>query len=119
MKEKNIILRKDNYIAEGSHRRIYLHDNYPGKCLKITMIEGQRYLKENTPHFWKKLRPLSWFDESRKEIRAYRILENKKQEIFDFIPRFYGLVKTNLGNAMLVDYIDHSITLKDYIYIWF
>lgn len=112
---EKIILNKADYLAKGSHRAIYLHPFDQKKCIKIVMKECQQKMREKNTHWYKKIRPLAWFDENKKEIKAYTILNKKNEEIFNYIPKFYGVIHTNLGDGMLIDYVDNSITLLQYI----
>ena len=109
-----MVLKEENKIAKGSHRAIYSHDDFKGKCFKVAFKSGQIILRNQNKHWYKKIRPLSMYNENIKEIRAYRILNTKNNEIFNFIPKFYGIYKTNLGEAILIDYID-GITLHKYL----
>lgn len=112
---EEITLNKNDYLAKGSHRAIYLYPLDKNKCVKIVMKERQQFMKARNKHWYKKLRPLSWYDENRKEIKAYKILNKKNPEIFNYIPKFYGIVHTNLGDGMLIDYVNNSFTLLKYI----
>ena len=50
-----------------------------------------------------------------KELKYYAKLNTKKDIYFEHIPKFYGLVKTNLAIGIILDYIDNSIILNEYI----
>ncbi|MBO4957061.1 MAG: hypothetical protein J6C50_04470 [Rickettsiales bacterium] len=110
-----IELIKEDFLAKGSHRNIYKYKDERDRCLKVVMPEGQKVLKQQNKHWYKKVRPTSWYNENKKEIKAYKKLNKKNLEIFNYIPKFYGIVKTNLGNAMLIDYITNSIPIGKYI----
>ena len=120
-----IIIDKDSFLARGSHRCIYLYnDNNKTnpKCLKIVFPEGQKILRRQNKHWYKRIRPISWFNENKKEIKAYKILSKKEkngsivgERVFEFVPRFYGIIKTNLGKAMIIDYFQNAVTIKVFI----
>lgn len=110
-----LYLEKENFLAKGSHRNIYKYELDDTKCLKVVMPEGQKILKKQNKHWYKKIRPTSWYNENKKEIKAYKKLKNKDPEIYEFIPRFYGIVKTNLGDAMLIDYVKDAFSVGKYI----
>lgn len=98
-------LEKNKFLARGSHRFIYTHETIGKyKCLKIALPEGQKILRSQNKHWYKRIKPLSCFNENKKEIKGYKVLNKKNNEIFEFIPRFYGVIKTNLGKAIVVDY---------------
>lgn len=110
-----LYLEKESFLARGSHRNIYKYELDDTKCLKVVMLEGQKVLKKQNKHWYKKIRPTSWYNENKKEIKAYKKLKNKDREIFEFIPKFYGIVKTSLGDAMLIDYVKDAISVGKYI----
>lgn len=110
-----IILDKEEFLAKGSHRAIFLYPNDKNKCIKVVFSEGQKALRKRNKHWYKRIRPLSWFNENKKEIKAYKKLQNKNDIIYNFIPRFYGEIKTNLGKGIVIDYIDNASCLKKYI----
>lgn len=105
-------------IAEGSSRQIYQYPDDLSKCIKITTEEGKLYHKNRNKHWYKKLKPLNSFDESLKEIKAYKKFKYKDSAIYNHIPKFYGIVKTNLGDGMVLDYINDSVSLFEFINIY-
>lgn len=110
-----INLDKEDYIAKGSQRRIFLLPYDNTKCIKITLLEDLEKVKDKSKKWYKKLRPATQFSENIKEIKFYNSIKNKDNSIYDCLPKYYGEIKTNIGNGMVVDYIDNSIPLKKYI----
>lgn len=118
-----INLTKDLLIGEGSHRSVYLlPKNIPNelksdsqKCIKVDgKIKALRNKAKNK-RWYKQWRPVKYFGENHKEIKGYKKLAKKNPIVFSIIPRFYGVYKTNMGEGMVVDYINNSISLKKYI----
>lgn len=103
-----IILNENDFIAKGSHRSIFKYTD-PDKCLKVVTS------KKKSHRWYKKFRPLSWYNENLKEIKTYKLFTKKPKEIFEFLPRFYGTIETNLGQAMIIEYINNSLTIYDFI----
>jgi len=92
------------FIAEGSHRAIYRHPEKNDKCLKIVKAGSLEKRRKNNKKWYKRLRKLSAFDETHKDLQAYRKF-GADEEKLKHIPRFYGMVETSLGPAMLLDLI--------------
>ena len=111
-----LILDKDKYFAKGNNKLIFLTDEFPNKCLKISTIERLKELRKNNKHWYKKFRPLSCFSDNLKDIKGYKLIDKKKAfELYEYVPNYYGIIKTNLGEALLVEYINNSIPIHKYI----
>lgn len=118
---KNLInLDKNSSIAHGNCRNIFLYDN---KCIKVslkeTLIKRRNELKKKSKIKWLFKPLLMFYNENYYDLRFYKINLHKK-EIFDYIPKFYGICKTNLGIGLVVEYMvnkDNSkmLTIKEYI----
>lgn len=102
-----IELNDSLFIAEGSHRAIYRHPDDESKCLKIVKEGSLEKRRKNNSKWYKRLRKLSSFDETQKDLQAYRKL-GSNEEMLRHIPHFYGMVETNLGPAMLLDLISNE-----------
>ncbi|MDR0677044.1 MAG: PhoP regulatory network YrbL family protein [Elusimicrobiota bacterium] len=109
-----LILEKDKFLTKGTNRHLYVSDEIPGKCVKIVLLDTQKFEKNNS-RWYKKILPLKFFGENRREEKYYKILNKKNAEIFNYIPKLYGWIDTNLGKGLLFEYIDNAISLKDYI----
>ena len=99
-----IELNNSLFIAEGSHRAIYRHPEDKRKCLKIVKSGSLERRRKRNKKWYKRLRRLSSFDETRKDLQAYRQFGTNTEKL-KHIPRFYGMVETSLGPAMLLDLI--------------
>lgn len=92
------------FIAEGSHRATYRHPSDPHKCIKIVKSGALEERRKRNKKWYKRLRPLSAFDETQKEIKAYSYFGNDTRKL-DHIPQFYGMIHTSLGPGMLLELI--------------
>ena len=99
-----IELNDSLFIAEGSHRAIYHHPVDAGKCLKIVKEGSLENRRKNNKKWYKRMRKLSSFDETHKEIKAYRKFGTDVEKL-EHIPHFYGMVETSMGSAMLLDLV--------------
>lgn len=72
-------------IASGKERSCFLHPQDPAKIVKIS-TGG-----EDT--------------QSRREIVFYRELMQRREFDYSHLPRFYGVVETNLGPGLVLDLI--------------
>ena len=115
-----IRLKDREIISEGCHRSCYLHPNDQNKILKVLMNGRCPKNRRKKSRIHKKFRPLSSFDDNLKNIKACEYLNKKGTHVWRHFPKCYGLVKTDLGNAMCMELIkgkDGSIapTVHDYI----
>jgi len=72
-------------IGVGQERACYLHPQDPGKVVKLQKGSSDR--------------------QTRRELKLYRQLARRKLSNFRHIPRYYGKVKTNLGEGFVVDLV--------------
>lgn len=112
-----LILDENNYVAKGHHRYLFIVDDFPGKCLKVASTKRLKELKKEVKVWYKKIRPISYFDDNIKDLKGYKAINKKSvsEEIYKYIPHCYGVIKTNIGLGILVDYIDNAIELYDYL----
>lgn len=102
-----ITLNDSLFIGEGSHRAAYRHPEDDRKCLKIVKEGSLEKRRKNNKKWYKRMRKLSAFDETHKDLQFYRQFEGN-EEMLRYIPCFYGMVETNLGPAMLLDLISNE-----------
>ena len=102
-----IPLEPSLFIAEGSHRAIYHHPEQADKCLKIVKAGSLEKRRQRNKKWYKRLRKLSSFDETKKDLQAYRQFRKRNTDL-SHIPRFHGMVKTSLGPAMLLDLVTNE-----------
>ena len=112
-----LILDENGYITKGHHRFLFIVKDFPGKCLKVASVKRLKELRNEVKAWYKKIRPLSYFNDNIKDLKGYKIINKKSmsEEIYKYVPRCYGVIKTNIGNGLLVDYIDNAIELYDYL----
>jgi len=87
----NILTLKNNFIAEGGNRKVYLHPKDVNKCIKIENKNG-KIRKSNKTEY----------------------VELSKLSCNDFYAKNYGFVDTNLGKGIVFELIknnDNSISL--------
>ncbi|MEI6891166.1 MAG: YrbL family protein [Pontiella sp.] len=102
-----IELDENLLIGRGSHRETYRHPEKEGLCLKV-LIPGKLELRRSRNKKWyKRLRRLSQFDETNKELEAYKRM-GKLQIPMTHFPKFYGMVETSRGRGMLLDLIENE-----------
>ena len=99
-----ITLNDSLFIGEGSHRAAYRHPEDDRKCLKIVKEGSLEKRRKNNKKWYKRMRKLSSFDETHKEIKAYRKFGTDEEKL-KHIPHFYGMVETSMGSAMLLDLV--------------
>ena len=101
-----IILKDKKWIDQGANRVCYVHPDDPDKVLKIIKPwKRARYKKQQAP-WYKKLRSASCFDDNLQELKALKWLESK-DGMEQFFPKCYGMMETDLGDALCMEYV-HS-----------
>lgn len=93
-------LSADNFFCSGGNRDIYYYNNKK-KTIKITKIDVLQKRKNKT-NFLKKIRPLKYFDENFEDLLFFKHTKDKN---INFIPKYYGIVKTNLGYGTVFENI--------------
>lgn len=86
-------------IGTGSHRKCYVHPENKDLCVKIIFNEDLK--------------------ESKREQSYYRLLE-KRNISWEMLPRYYGVIESNLGHGAVFDLIrdydgEISKTLEYYL----
>lgn len=72
-------------IGVGQERICYRHPQDVGKVVKIQKGDSNK--------------------QTRRELALYKNLSRRKMSNFEHIPRYYGMVQTNLGEGFVVDLI--------------
>ena len=72
-------------IGTGQERVCYLHPQDAGKVIKIQKGATDK--------------------QTRRELALYKHLSRRKMNNFEHIPRYYGMIQTNLGEGFVVDLI--------------
>jgi len=73
-------------IGEGQERICYPHPDDPAKVIKLQKGESNK--------------------QTRRELQLYRRLARRGMENYAHIPRYYGMIETNLGRGFVVDLIE-------------
>ena len=114
-----IILNDSNLLAEGGRRKVYINPENNNRLIKIIKEEGI-IKKRKKLKFYKKFRFNKVVDENTEDYNAYKIYNKKNSEIFNFIPKLYSYVETNLGKGLETEFIKNydgtpSVSLTKYI----
>lgn len=115
-----IELSDDLIFAQGGRRFCFVHPDDPMKCIKTLSPRGNPEKRRNEAAWYKKMRPLSSFDDNLDELKSFQQLEKKGDEVWDHFPRCYGMESTNRGAGIVTDLIRDadgqvSITVKTYL----
>jgi hypothetical protein len=115
-----IELSEDLIFAEGGRRFCFVHPDDAGKCIKILNARGNPQKRKKESVWYKRFRPLSWFDDNKRELISFQDLEKKGDSVWDHFPRYYGIHQTNRGDGIITDLIrdtDRAVskTVRQYI----
>ena len=109
-------------FAEGGNRRCFIHPNNNYRCLKISLEEQSKKVKQNAP-WYKKLRSEKSFDDNLREQKAYRqrALRKDNSDKWKHLAKWYGMVKTSIGPASETELIrdnqnNIASTLEAYLF---
>lgn len=80
-----ITLNEADFLGKGSHKKCYKHPDDSTKCIKMS------YSDEG----WKDLK---------RELEYIKVMKRKAKN-YDVLPKYYGGVKTNLGEGFVYDFI--------------
>ena len=104
-----IDLSKSIPFAEGGRRICFLHPDDCNLCIKIAKQDQILKRRAKAP-LYRRLRPLSAFDDNMDEIKGYRqivvrrAINDKASPLWQHIPHCYGFIDTNLGPGLVSDY---------------
>jgi hypothetical protein len=115
-----ISLADDLIFAEGGRRYCFVHPDDPGKCIKILSPRGNPEKRKKEAVWYKRFRPLSWFDDNKRELQSFLELKERGEEVWNHFPRCYGIQSTSKGDGIVTDLIRNedgtiSQTVKQYI----
>jgi len=111
----------DNLIfAEGGRRYCFVHPDDPNKCIKTLSPNGDPQKRRKEAPWYKKIRPLSMFDDNKRELKSFYGLEKKGGAVWEHFPRCYGILPTNCGDGIVTDLIrdkdgNISKTVRQYV----
>ncbi|MFO7936265.1 MAG: YrbL family protein [Kiritimatiellia bacterium] len=116
-----IELKHIKWLDQGANRVCYIHPDDPGKVLKIIKPWKRAELKRRIAPFYKRFRSVRCFDDNQQELKALRLLEKKKNASRHF-PKCYGMVDTDLGQALCLEYVcsgwkeGEALSLEKYLH---
>jgi hypothetical protein len=109
-------------FTRGGNRLCFVDPRDQGRCIKVLRADRLPEIKRRERGFPKNLKPLHAFDDNRQELRVYRRIHRALgEQAYDYIPRVYGLVDTNLGEGLCCDLVrddDDRISLSLKQYLW-
>jgi hypothetical protein len=82
-------------IGEGQERICYRHPEDPDKIIKLQKGSSDK--------------------QTRRELELYRRLARRKNTDYSQLPRYYGKVKTNLGEGFVTDLIRDYVRWRSFI----
>lgn len=114
-----IFLQKEDLLAEGGRRLIYINPEDTNKLIKIVKQKDLNRKREKLS-FFKKFRSDESISENTEDFNAYKVYNRKDKKIFKFVPKLFGYVETNFGKGLMTEFIknyDNSATLslQDYL----
>lgn len=112
-------LNDELIFAYGGRRICFVHPADSARCIKTFGVNGDPHKRREEAVWYKKIRPLYYFDDNRREWVSFQKLMKYDSEIWDHFPRCYGMEPTNYGIGIVTDLIrDHdgriSTMLADY-----
>lgn len=115
-----IELRDDLIFAEGGRRICFIHPEDSNRCVKILSPAGDPAQRRRSAVWYKRVRPLSSFDDNYRELASFRVLERHGESVWNHFPRCYGIQPTSRGDGIVTDLIrnhDGGIpkTVRQYI----
>jgi hypothetical protein len=106
MNIRSMIELNDNLIfAEGGRRYCFVHPDDSGKCVKTLSPNGDPKKRKREAPWYKKLRPLSMFDDNARELKSFEELARKGEAVWSHFPRCYGIQPTSRGDGIVTDLI--------------
>lgn len=98
-------LKDDLIFAYGGRRICYVHPQDSSRCVKVFGVNGDPIKRRKEAVWYKKLRPLYYFDDNKREWASFKQLMKHKEEIWQCFPRCYGLKSTSKGVGIVTDLI--------------
>lgn len=93
-------------FAKGGNRACYVDPRNPSRCIKVLLAGKTAQLKRAQATWFKRLRPLEYYDDNLREFQSYRRIEaNREETVWSHLPRNYGLVETDLGTGIVTELI--------------
>lgn len=121
-------LKRETAFAAGGNRLCYVHPEQPQLCLKVQRPEVSPRQLRARASWYKRMRPLTSYDDNQREWRAYQQLKRfgEPPKLWRHIPRHHGFVQTDMGAASVTTLIrdlgdgqtaagEISISLRDWL----
>lgn len=109
-------------FARGGNRLCFVDPRDPGRCIKTLRADRSPEAKRRAAPLFKRLKPLSSFDDNIQEARVFRRIEKYiGPAAFELVPRLHGFVSTELGQGLCCDLIrddDRRIAISLKQYLW-
>lgn len=96
-------------FAEGGRRFCYRHPDNPDRCVKISKHQAVKDRRDQAP-WYRRLRPLTAFDDNLDELKGYRqlpiyrALKDDRSPVWQHIPRCNGFAATSHGPGLVLDF---------------
>ncbi len=98
-----VLLSLDHFFAAGGNRCCFEHPDDLALCVKVNRKDRSPEVKKANAVFYKRIRPLSAFDENLEEKGVMDLLKKQFPEAVDrLIPRCYGWVETPYGRGLVL-----------------
>jgi len=101
-------LTDDLIFALGGRRVCYIHPQDAARCVKVFGVNGDPHERRRKAVWYKRCRPLYYFDDNRREWSAFRELMKHDEAIWNHFPRCYGLIDTNKGLGIVTELLRDS-----------
>jgi hypothetical protein len=101
-------LTDDLIFALGGRRVCYVHPHDASRCVKVFGVNGDPRERRRKAVWYKRCRPLYWFDDNRREWSAFRELMRHDEAIWTHFPRCYGLIDTSMGLGIVTELLRDS-----------
>jgi len=113
-------LTDDLRFAGGGRRHCFLYPDDSGRCIKTLNEHGDPVGRRQTSVWYKRLRPLSTFDDNLRELESFHKMEQIGEEVWEHFPRCYGMKPTSRGKGIITQLIrdkDGKISqnVRDYV----
>lgn len=116
-----ICISKNQPFALGGRRACYRHPEDRARCIKVSLPDKQPLALRSVDPWWKRLRPVSYYDENLLDLRVYALLVKELGDrVSNHFQRIHGLVETDLGlglDSELILDADGRVSLSSKEYI--
>ncbi|QHI68090.1 YrbL family protein [Tichowtungia aerotolerans] len=115
-----IVLNDGLVFARGGRRVCYVHPDDASKCIKVLGPNGDPVKRREATPWYKRLRPLSMFDDNLRELKSFKVLEKHTDSVWNHFPRCYGISGTNCGPGIVTDLVRNAdgsvpLTVQQYV----